>query len=88
MVADNGEVQYLVLTERAVPYLLARVRPPDVAQAISAASPDWIDDQVLFDLPYGPSAVTVSFPQAASRMAGRRRPLHAEAAEGVTSYVR
>jgi len=59
----GGDVRYLVLVDRAVPYLLARVRWPDVAQAISAASPDWVEDQGLFDLPYDPSAVTVSFPR-------------------------
>ena len=53
----TGEMKYLVLADRAVPYLLARVRWPDVAQAISAASPGWLDDQGLFDLPYDPSAV-------------------------------
>ena len=84
----DGEVKYLVLADRAVPYLLARVRWPDVAQAISAASPDWLDDSGLFDLPYDPSAVTVSFPQAASVAAGWGRQLHAEAAEGVPAYIR
>lgn len=84
----TGEVRYLVLADRAVPYLLARVRWPDVAQAISAASPDWLDDPGLFDLPYDQSAVTVSFPQAASVAAGWGRRLHPEAAEGVPSYIR
>jgi hypothetical protein len=84
----TGEVKYLVLADRAVPYLLARVRWPDVAQAMSAASPDWIEDQGLFDLPYDPSAVTVSFPQAASVAAGWGRRLHAEVAEDVASYIR
>jgi PilZ domain len=86
--ADTAEVRYLVLAERAVPYLLARVRWPDIAQAISAASPDWLDDPGLLDLPYDPSAVTVSFPQAASVAAGWGRRLHTEAAEGVPSYIR
>ncbi len=83
-----GELRYLVLAERAVPYLLARVRWPDVAQAISAASPDWLDDPGLFDLPYDPSAVFVSFPQAASVAAGWGRRLEAEAAEDIPSYIR
>jgi hypothetical protein len=85
---DTGEVTYLVLTDRAVPYLLARVRWPDVAQAITVGSPDWLDDPGLFDLPYDPSAVTVSFPQAASVAAGWGRQLSAEAADGVPSLIR
>jgi hypothetical protein len=87
-VRDAGEVRYLVLAERGVPYLLARVRWPDVAQAISAASPDWIEDAGLFDLPYDASAVTVSFAQAASVAAGWGTQLHAEAAQDATSYIR
>lgn len=85
---DTGEVRYLVLADRAVPYLLARVRWPDVAQAISAASPDWIEDPGLFDLPYDPSAVAVSFPQAASVAAGWGTQLHPEVAENVPAYIR
>src|ERR1700722_10346246 len=41
---DGTEVQYLVLGDRTDPYLLARVRWPDIAQAISAGCPDWQDD--------------------------------------------
>ncbi len=85
---DPGEVRYLVLTDQAVPYLLARVRWPDVAQAISSAAPDWLDDPGLFDLPYDPSAVPVNFPQAASVAASWGRQLRPEAAEGVPSYIR
>ena len=85
---DTGEVRYLVLADRAVPYLLARVRWPDVAQASSAANPDWLDDPGLFDLPYDPSAVTVSFAQAASVAASWGRQLHPGTAEGVPSYIR
>jgi PilZ domain len=85
---DAREVSYLVLADRAVPYLLARVRWPDVAQAISAASPDWLDDQGLFDLPYDPSAIALSFPQAASVAAGWGRRLHPEAAQDAPSYIR
>jgi hypothetical protein len=84
----DGEVKYLVLADRAVPYLLARVRWPDVAQAVSAASPGWLDDSGLFDLPYNPSAVAVSFTQAASVAAGWGRQLHAEPAEGIPVYLR
>jgi hypothetical protein len=88
LMPDTGEVQYLVLADRAVPFLLARVRWPDVAQAIAAGSADWLDDPGLFDLPYDPSAVTVSFSQAASVAAGWGRELHAEATEGAASFMR
>jgi hypothetical protein len=86
--AGTGEPRYLVLADRAVPYLLARVRWPDIAQAITARSPDWLDDPGLFDLPYDPGAVTVSFPQAACVAAGWGRQLHPGAAAGVPSYIR
>jgi hypothetical protein len=82
------EIKYLVLTDRAAPYLLARVRWPDVAQAITAGNPDWLDDPGLFDLPYEPSAVRVSFAQATSVAAGWGRQLRAEAADGAPSFMR
>ena len=88
VLADPGEMAYLVLTDRAAPYLLARVRWPDVAQAITVGSPDWLDDPGLFDLPYHPSAVKVSFAQAASVALGWGRQLSAEAAEDVPSFIR
>lgn len=88
MIASAGEVTYLVLADRAVPYLLARVRWPDVAQAITAGSPGWLDDPGLFDLPYSPSAVTVSFSQAASVAASWGAQLRAEPATGVRSLIR
>ena len=88
MIPAAREVRYLVLADRAAPYLLARVRWPDVAQAITVGSPDWLDDPGLFDLPYDPSAVTVSFTQAASVAAGWGRQLRAGAAEGVPSFIR
>ena len=84
----NGEIYYLVLADRAVPYLLARVRWPDVAQAISAGCPDWLDDIGLFDLPYEPKAVPVSFTQAASVAAGWGRKLGTEPAANVPSFIR
>jgi hypothetical protein len=86
--SHTAEIKYYVLADRAVAYLLARVRWPDVAQAISAASPDWLDDTGLFDLPYDPSALAVSFEQAASVAAGWGRQLHAEPADDVPSYIR
>lgn len=88
VMTGTGEVTYLVLADRAVPYLLARVRWPDVAQAITVGNPDWLDDPGLFDLPYHPSAVSVSFPQAASVAEGWGRQLSAEPAAGVPSFIR
>ena len=85
---NTDEVTYLVLADRAAPYLLARVRWPDIAQAITVGSPDWLDDPGLFDLPYDPSAVRVSFTQATSIAAGWGRQLRDEAAEGAPSFVR
>jgi hypothetical protein len=79
---------YLVLTDRAVPYLLARVRWPDVAQAITAGRPDWLDDPGLFDLPYDASAVRVSFAQAASVAASWGVQLLAEPTDGAPSFIR
>jgi len=84
----NDEIRYLVLADRAVPYLLARVRWPDVAQAISAGYPDWLDDIGLFDLPYDPNAVPVSFTQAASVAAGWGRKLSTEPAANAPSFIR
>jgi hypothetical protein len=88
MKAGVGEVRYLLLADRAVPYLLARVRWPDVAQAISAGCPDWVDDPGLFDLSYSPSVVRVSFSQAASVAAGWGTQLRADACVGVASFIR
>lgn len=88
MTSDTDAVTYLVLADRAAPYLLARVRWPDVAQVITANCPDWLDDPGLFDLPYDPNAVKVSFTQATSVAAGWGRQLRAEADVGVPSLVR
>ena len=88
MTPDTREVTYLVLADRAAPYLLARVRWPDVAQAITVGNPDWLDDPGLFDLPYEPSAVAVSFTQAASVAAGWGRQLRPEPADGAPSFIR
>lgn len=88
MISDSREAEYLVLTDRAVPYFLARVRWPDVAQAISIGSADWLYDPGLFDLPYNPNSVRVSFPQAASVAAAFGVQLHAEPAQGVPSFMR
>jgi len=59
------EIQYLAVLDLEQPYLLARVRWPDVFQAISPMRPDWQDDPGLFDLPYSPSSVALTLEQAA-----------------------
>ena len=84
----DGEERYLVLVDRAVPYLLARVRWPDVAQAITAGKPHWIDDPGLFDLPYDASAVPLSYIQAVSVAASWGVQLLAEATAGALSFIR
>ena len=58
-------MEYLVLGDSAQPYLLARVRWPDVAQAISEDCPGWLDDPGLFDLPYDPASQRISTRRAA-----------------------
>ena len=70
-------VQYLVLGDGTQPYFLARVRWPDVAQAISEDCPTWLDDPGLFDLPYEPASQRVSRRLAAAIAAewGARLPL-------------
>jgi len=61
---DVNEVQYLVLPDATNPYFLARVRWPDICQAVSPARPYWQDDPGLFDLPYDPNSTPVTFDQA------------------------
>jgi hypothetical protein len=80
LIRDTREMSYLVLTDRAVPYLLARLRWPDVAQALTVSSTDWLDDPGLFDLHYDSGAVNVSFAQAASVAASWGMQLRAGAA--------
>jgi hypothetical protein len=65
-----AEVKYFVLANRVSPYLLARVRWPDVAQAITAGCRDWQDDPGLFDLPYDASSAVVTLVQATAIAAG------------------
>ena len=60
------DVQYLVLPDAANPYLLARVRWPDVFEAISPVRPDWQVDPGLFDLPYDPTSTLVTSERAAA----------------------
>jgi hypothetical protein len=83
LIRDTREVSYLVLTDRAVPYLLARLRWPDVAQSMTVSNPRWLNDPGLFDLPYDSSAVNVSYSQAASVAAGWGAQLRAGAAAAV-----
>jgi hypothetical protein len=77
MARADDEVQYLVLGGSTQPYLLARVRWPDVAQAISEDCPGWLDDPGLFDLPYEPASQSVSSDRAAEIAAewGAQLPL-------------
>jgi hypothetical protein len=65
MTAPKREIQYLVLPNATNPYLLARVRWPDVYQAISPVRPGWQDDPGLFDLPYAPNSTKVTYEGAA-----------------------
>jgi hypothetical protein len=85
-----GEVQYLALPDAENPYLLARVRWPDVFQAISAARPDWVEDQGLFDLPYDPNSTPVTVEQAGAIAAGwgARLPSGESDATHVLSLIR
>jgi hypothetical protein len=64
--ASTNEVQYLVLPDPENPYLLARVRWPDVFQAISPVRPDWQDDPGLFDLPYSSCSWPITSERAAA----------------------
>jgi hypothetical protein len=83
-------VAYLVLPNVVEPFLLARVRWPDVFQAISPVRPDWQDDPGLFDLPYSPAGFTVSRDEA-TRLAelwGARLPSEEEDQVSGPSLIR
>ncbi|MGC9961723.1 MAG: hypothetical protein ABSE47_07445 [Acidimicrobiales bacterium] len=67
---ESTEVQYLALPDRDNPYLLARVRWPDVAQAISSGCSEWQHDPGIFDLPYHPGCEKVTADEA-SEIASR-----------------
>jgi hypothetical protein len=73
------EVKYYVLGGSTNPYLLARVRWPDVAQAITDGCRDWQDDPGLFDLPYEPIGATVTQAEAAAIAVGWGAPLPSDA---------
>ena len=72
----RDEIQYLVLPDATNPYLLARVRWPDVFHAISPARSDWQRDPGLFDLPYDPISTSITLEQATALAAewGARLP--------------
>jgi hypothetical protein len=59
-----SEIRYVTLNDDAKPILLARVRWPDVAEAISFGCSDWQTDPGLFDLPYDPSGVEITLDRA------------------------
>jgi hypothetical protein len=65
-VAAARDVQYYVLPDPDDPYLLARVRWPDVCQAISPVRTHWQDDPGLFDAPYDPGTTRVTRERAAA----------------------
>jgi hypothetical protein len=86
--SETTEVRYLVLPNIANPYLLAMVRFPDVAQAISQGQPEWQGDPGLFDLPYDPSSVAVSPAHAASIAARWGARLPSDKEEPASSLIR
>ncbi len=88
--AGTREVQYLVLPDSTNPYLLARVRWPDICQAMSPVRPDWQEDPGLFDLPYDPCGTPVTFEQAAAIAAewGTHFPREERAGTAVPSLMR
>lgn len=63
---EATDVRYLVLPDAIKPQMLARVRWPDVAQAISPGCPHWQEDIGLFDLPHDPISTPVTRVQAAA----------------------
>lgn len=65
MEVQRRAIQYLLLSNLSEPFLLARVRWPDVFQAISPVRPDWQDDPGLFDLPYSPASTSITRAEAA-----------------------
>jgi hypothetical protein len=83
-------VAYLVLPNAESPFLLARVRWPDVYQAISAVRTDWQDDPGLFDLPYAPASVHISYEEASAIAEewGARIPSEDAAQERGPSLIR
>jgi hypothetical protein len=83
-------VAYLVLPNATDPFLLARVRWPDIYQAISPVRPDWQDDPGLFDLPYAPTSTAVTYDEAAEIAAewGAKLPSETEIKPAGPSLIR
>ena len=67
---DGRAIQYLVLAHGDEPYLLARVRWPDVAQAVTPGCLEWQEDVGLFDLPNDPGSAPVTLDRAVDIAAG------------------
>jgi hypothetical protein len=84
------EVRYLVLPDPTNPWLLARVRWPDVYEAISPTQPHWQADVGLFDLPYDPRSTVVSRSLAAAIAAewGAKMPSAGAVASPAPEFVR
>lgn len=84
------EVQYLVLPDPSNPWLLARVRWPDVFEAISPTQPYWQADVGLFDLPYDPRSTVVTRSMAATIAAewGAKIPAAGGGASAPPGFVR
>jgi hypothetical protein len=80
--AAAGEINYLVLPNPANPRLLARVRWPDVFEAISPARTDWQSDPGLFDLPYDPGSTAVTLEEADAIAAAWGAPLPSAEPDG------
>jgi hypothetical protein len=59
-----SEIRYVTLTDETTPILLARVRWPDVAEAITLGRSEWQSDPGLFDLPYDRTALEVTASRA------------------------
>ena len=62
----RGDIGYWALPHSSDPYLLARIRWPDVAEAISPGCPEWQHDVGLFDLPYDHHSRSLSEDEAAT----------------------
>jgi hypothetical protein len=90
MTVQKREIQYVVLPNADEPFLLARVRWPDIYQAISPVRTDWQDDPGLFDLPYAPTSTAVTLERAAEIAAawGARIPTEADEPHSGPSLIR